>query len=402
MVPERETPTSLPSQDESRLSSRPTLTELHSQWEGKRREAWLLRRERLRDTILLRLKTDRDKIGGLKPFHGIAFIDKEGDLYVTQWRAMGSIKNPELYTVLWPLHISDEKTLPYLTQIPQQRPFLFRAQLVKVRGIEKAIRFTRHVREAYLPVEGERTERAREFIVQIKKLTDTFSQSYRLTLRQIEGLTRETRDLIQSSELDFSRLPRVQEAVDRVWRASTMRDRTGRINPTACRQMLFSALLAMTQELELKHPQVQIKYAGLEAALNFEREQTRWILEQARHGLIHFLRSNVFRQPYLLGKMSPKQLVAEKRGMITYIKKVSQELDNQVKLQPYKPVAQTVILGLQGGEEAEYRTAGWRGDSATELISQGYFNRARGRIWHCFRRMDNVLKEYESVEKEED
>jgi len=100
--------------------------------------------------------------------------------------------------------------------------------------------------------------------------------------------------------------------------------------------------------------------------------------------------------------MSPKQLVAEKRGMIAYIKKVSQELDNQVKLQPYKPMAQSVILGLQGEEKEECRAAGWRGDSAAELISQGYFNRARGRIWHCFRRIDNVLKEYESVEKEED
>jgi len=281
--------------------------------------------------------------------------------------------------------------------VPKQRRHLSRAKLIKIRGLEEAIRFTRHVRESYLPEEGEITQQTRELITQIKRLSSTFARSRELTPLQIQMLTVETRDLIETSGLTTSRLPRVLEAVGRVWRAATMQDRTGRLNPTACRQMLFSALIGMTQELEMKYPQIQTKYSSFEAAWRFERAQERWVLASAKEGLSSFLQSVVYRHPHLLREMTERHLAVVKRGMIVYLRNVSQELANQVRLRPYKPVAHEVILGVIGGEG--YRKTDWGGVPAIKYIAKGSFGYAGRRLKACIERIEGVLEAYESVEK---
>lgn len=401
-LPEREHLPNPPS-DKVEFSQRPsfTLTELHSRWLTQRRESWQDQEEKLRNTVLLMTGEQREKERGLKSLYGTnALFDEEGYLYVIQWQTLTHIKKPELYTILWPPWVRDERMTAYLEEIPKQRRHIARAKLVRIRGLEEAIRFTGHVRESYLPEEGEVTQRTRNLIAQIKRLSATFARPGELTPSQIQELTAETRDLIESSDLISSRLPRVLEAVDRVWRATTMKDRTGRLNPTACRQMLFSALIELTLELEMKYPQIQRKYSSFEATWRFERAQERWVLRQTKDGLSHFLQSAVYRHPYLLGKMTERQLQTEKQGMAVHLVNTCQELESQIKLRPYKPVAQGVILGLHDGEG--YREAGWHGDSAVELIANGYFGRAERRINFCIRRIAKVLEEFESIEKKEE
>ncbi|KPJ70618.1 hypothetical protein AMJ51_01440 [Microgenomates bacterium DG_75] len=387
--------------DGGELLSKPTLTELQTRWLKHTRESWLLRKERLRDTVLVRTLKDKEKIEELKPFHGVAHVDDEGNLYISRWMAMSEIDDPGLYTVLWP-KISEERMVEYLTHLPQSRPFLVRAQLARVSGVEKAIRLTDHVRKDYLPQEGERTLETRELVVQIRRLLTAYARSRDLTPRQIQDLTYETRNLIRTSGFATARLPAVQEAVGRVLRASDMKDQTGRYNPSACRQMLYSALTDLTKELELKHTQVQAKYAALKAVLEINRDQMRWTLSESKYGLAHFLKSAPYRQARSLATWSEKELVAVKKGMIANLRNICQELDSQIRLQSYRSVAQGIILGLQGGEKENYQAAGWRGDSAVELITNGYFSRAESRIKFCLRRINNVLEEYESIEKKED
>jgi len=398
---EREHFPDLPSSNEPESSAEVpplTLTELHSRWLTRRRESWRFQKERLKDSVLVMRKEDKEKEKKLKSLYGTnTLFDGEGYLYVVQWQTPARVGKPELYTILWPPWVRDKDTVAYLERVPKQRRHLSRAKLVKIRGLEEAIRFTKHVRGSYLPEEGEVTQQTRKLIAQIERLSSTFARSRELTPLQIQTLTVETRDLIEASGLTTSRLPRVLEAVDRFWRAAPMRDKTGRLNPTACRQMLFSALISMTQELEMKYPQIQTKYSSFEAAWKFERAQERWSLHQAEEGLSRFLESVVYRHPRLLSKMKRGELAVLKRGMIAFLRNISQELKNQVRLRPYKPVAHEVILGILGGEG--YRKTDWGGVSAVEYIAKGSFGYAGRRLKACIKRIEGVLEAYESVEK---
>ena len=399
---EREHFPDLPSSNEPESSAEApplTLTELHSRWLTRRRESWRFQKERLRDSVLVMRREDKEKEMELKSLYGTnVLFDDEGYLYIIQWQTPATIRKPELYAILWPPWVRNTDVTAYLERIPKRRPNISRAKLVKIRGLEEAIRMTRHVRESYLPEEGELTQQTRELIAQIRTLSSTFSRSRELTPLQIQELTIETRRLIESSGLTASRLPRVTKAVERVWRAATMKDKTGRLNPTACRQMLFSALIGMTQELEMKYPQVQTKYSSFEAAWTFERAQERWILAQARKGLSHFLQSAIYRHPHLLRQMTKRQLAVVKRGMIAYLRNISQELENQVRLRPYKPIAHEVILGIRGGEG--YQKTDWGGIPAIEYVDKEDFGLAGRRLKVCVERLDSVLEAYKLIEKE--
>jgi hypothetical protein len=382
-------------------SPKRSLEELQASWLKKTREAWLLKEERLRDTVLVRKHEDEEKISQFEPFHDVAHFDDDGVLYISRWVALAEIDDPRGYVVLWP-RMRSEKMTDYLTHLPQYRPFLFRAQLVRVSGVEKAMRMTDHVRQSYRPSEGVRNLETKELVSQIRRLLMAYGRSRELSPRAVQDLHSQTVNLIRNSGFFSTRLPRIQEAVKRVLEASDMKDRTGRLNPSACRQMLYSALVDLSTELELKQPQIQIKYAALKEVLGIYREQMRWTLTETKFALIHFLKSAPYRQSRLLATMSAKELMAMKRGMVAHLEGLCQELEGQVKFQPYKSVVTGVILGLRGGEEESYQAVGWRGDSATELITQGYFIRAGRRIKFCLRRINNVLQEYESLEKKED
>lgn len=376
------------------------LEDLHSRWLRRRRESWRFQKERLRESVLVMRKEDKEQEKQLKSLYGTnALFDDEGYLYVVQWQTPARIRKPELYTILWPPWVRVKEAAVYLERVPEQRRHLSRAKLVKISGLEEAIRFTGHVRKSYLPEEGEITQQTRILIAQIKRLSSTFARSQDLTPLQIQELTNQTRSLIESSEFATSHLPRVVEAVDRVWRAATMKDRTGRLNPTACRQMLFSALIGMTQELEMKYPQIQTKYSSFEAAWRFERAQERWSLSQAQESLSRFLESVVYRHPRRLSRMRKGELTVLKRGMIAYLRKISQDLETQVRLRPYKPVAREVFLGILGGRG--YRQADWGGVPAVEYIAKGSFGYAGRRLKACIERIEGVLEAYESIEKRE-
>lgn len=389
-----------PEKESSVETSSSALEELHSRWLTQRRESWRFQKGRLKDSVLVMLREGKEKEKQLRSLYGTnALFDKEGYLYVVQWQTPAIVKKPELYTILWPPWVKDENVTSYLEQIPKQRSNVSRAKLVKIKGLEEAIRFTQHVKESYLPEEGELTQQTRELVVQIKHLSSTFARARELTPSQIQKLTVQTRKLIESSGFATSRLPRVVEAVERVWRAATMKDKTGRFNPTACRQMLFSALVGMTQELEMKYPQIQTKYSSFEAAWRFERSHERWLLAQAKENLSNFLNSVVYRHPRVLGKMTEKELALIKKGMIVYLEKITHELADQIKLRPYKPIAWEVVLGIVGGEG--YQKTDWGGVPAIEYLAKGSFGYAGRRFKACIERIEGVLEAYESIEKKD-
>lgn len=350
MTPEKEDPfegfISEAAKVEVEGSGRRTTIEAQGrQWAQKRAEA--MRAGALQPVVVMRLDGEYQRIRNLPTLTGRKRpsdppYDEQGNLWIITWPEVSTevgsdgqrySLNPKgyEYEILNPRTVRTKD----LNRLPLDR------EVVELRynkvggGIESAIRQQGHIIKGSLDTE---VRQARIIVNGVNNLANRYIKG-EVNRGNVEALARSTGDFLEKTDLVSPKDSDKKKMLEMLLKA-TQKDRLGRINPLISRIRARSAYLAASKRL-IVQGFVVTKFETIRQLLLYERETTRWILEDAINQLnIYVLGTTTFRWP---GKADTE---TQRRGISTVLATISEGLRGSIRVKPYLQPATTLADNL--------------------------------------------------------
>jgi hypothetical protein len=385
-------------------------------WAQRRIEEMLAGRGR--DILIVRKTKEYERrralptlTGEEEPTWNSVWFDEEGKMYISRWPIKKTkfdedekryLVNPRgcEYEVLNRQRLRHD----FFENLPKNLPI--REVIIDKVGsdIETATRKAHHVLEKYAPgTEAHEVLLARGVIEYTDKLAHRFITT-RMTKADLEALARETGKFLEKAELVDPHDPEKQSMLKNLLKV-TLKDKLGRYNPLVARVRARAAFLAATRRLVVGG-MVMRKFGTIEQILLYERETTRWALQTAANQLGSLLGHADFRRP------DGKATNLQRSAIANILFDISEHHFALPRVRAYLAPARYAAINLIGCRE-HLKDLNRRilGDGVADelfarkptriLVMEGRFAEAKKRIEESIDVINKVLKEYESIEKNE-
>ena len=337
--------------------------------------------------------------GGRRPAD-VRFDPLSGKIYYTTWREKRTITEdgrrflkppkkgqlPE-YEVLLPR--LRRRTPRYLENLSLKSPvqeLLFH----HADTIEEAILKVQDILQADIP------EQAQEVITHTAKLANRFIEKG-LSKKNLKELAQQTGKFLENFGLANPASPGFQKAMERLKKACEP-DSRGRINNLISRVRVQSAYVWAVRRLVVGSF-VRRKHGENLNVLVYERETTRWALENASRQLESFLGHTAFRHPGKKASQSQGEI------MIKVLKNITYSWMSLVRVAPYLAPTRAAAINLVGCREEkkeinrqvlgeELADELFAMTPTTQLLNEGRFPEAYFRIKRSYKVLRLVLKDY--------
>jgi len=309
-----------------------------------------------------KLISSRITLGGRGDATDIPY-DEEGNMWITTWPDVPTeddpksrrrhIVNPKeyAYQILNPLEIRtrDVESLPLGRKVIELR-------FSKLKTIEKGIRLPGHVIEKAMDTE---VSQARVIVKATNSLATEFLMGG-ITKSKLEILARKMGDYLEETGVFRPRLEDKINMIDMLLKASKP-DSLGRVNPLVSRIRARSAFLSASKRM-IVQGFVVAKFEKIRGILVYERETTRWVLENALDQLkIYVLGINAMKKP------GQEDTVTQRHGLFATLNTVSEELLTTVRVRPYLAPSREAASNLV--HSADMVLVGQYRDARNEVIS---------------------------------
>ena len=338
---------------------------------------------RKRPVIVAKVLYERPRNRGYTTFTGRTsasepMFNDEGNLLIITWPRVQTeidgqgrrrIVNPGgfFYEVLNPreVKLKDPNNLPHERVVVERRENV-------VGSIEKAIRLTGHVIEGSVRTE---VNQARRIVKTTNELANAFLLG-NIDRKGLERLTIRTGEELEATGLIRPKDPDKVKMLQMLLKASDM-DKLGRVNPLISRVRVRSAYLAACKRMIIQGLVIS-KFEKIRSILVYEREMTRWILENAIDQLnIYVLGINTIKRP------GSEDTYTQRHGLHTTLTTVANEIRSTARVKPYIfPASEASSNLIQSGD----------------LVLTGQFLEARRIVESSMESLKKVLDENETLE----